>query len=410
VKFLLNTLNKFEHHFQKGGKLERLHPLWEAQMTFLFTPDIVTSRGPHVRDSMDLKRLMITVVFALIPATLLGIYNTGFQTAKAFGDLSMLEHWQIFANGSAVVLPIIIVSYAVGGLWEVVFSIVRKHPVSEGFLVTGLLFPLILPPTIPLWQVAVGVTFGVVIGKEIFGGTGMNILNPALTGRVFLFFSFPGNISGDKVWIFQDASRLFFTSGNTSVVDGFTGATGLLSAAAAPKGQSAAEALSASGMFHDFSLNNLMIGLYPGSIGETSFIAILIGAVILIATGVGSWQIILSVFAGGAATAFFLNLIASPSLPGILSLPVLQHLALGGFAFGAVFMATDPVSASGTAAGKYIYGFLIGVLTILIRVWNPAYPEGMMLSILFMNVFAPLIDYFVVKQNIKRRLKRATAG
>ena len=404
MKFLLKTLNKFDHLFEKGGKLESLHPLWEAQKTFLFTPDILTKTGPHIRDSIDLKRVMITVVAALIPATLFGIYNTGYQTARATGNLASLEHWQIFANGAAMVVPIILVSYITGGIWEVIFAIIRKHPVSEGFLVTGLLVPLIVPPTIPLWQIVVGVSFGVVVGKEIFGGTGMNIFNPALTARVFLFFAFPAEISGDKVWVELSPVWIPF-AGGTSVVDGFTGATALLVSAAA-KGTDVVSALGAFG-YHDFSLNNLAIGLIPGSIGETSAYAILAGAAILVITGIGSWQIIISVIAGGIGMAFFLNQFAGEGLPAILALPPLYHMAMGGFLFGAVFMATDPVTAAGTTTGKYIYGAMIGILTILVRVWNPAYPEGMMLSIIFMNIFAPLIDHYVVQNNIKKRLKRA---
>ena len=402
MKFLLKTLKKFDHHFHPGGKLEKLYPLWEAQSTFLFTPDITTTKGPHVRDSMDLKRLMIMVVFALIPATVFGIYNTGYQTARATGNLASLETWQVFANGAAMVLPIILVSYATGGIWEVVFAIVRKHPVSEGFLVTGLLVPLILPPTIPLWQVALGVSFGVVFGKEIFGGTGMNIFNPALTARIFLFFTFPADMSGDKVWINLSPSWIPFAGGNT--VDGFSGATPLLAAATSNGNITAAlHAIS----FHDFSNWNLFLGLRPGSIGETSIAAILLGALILVVSGVASWKIMAGVVAGGMGMAWFVNLFATDALPAIMAMSPLQHMLVGGFMFGAVFMATDPVSASATETGKYIYGAMIGILTILVRTFNPAYPEGMMLSIIFMNIFAPLIDHFVVQGNIKKRLKRA---
>lgn len=408
MKFLLNQIKKYDHHFQKGGKLERLHPLWEAQNTFLFTPPEKTHHGPHVRDSMDLKRLMITVVVALIPCTLFGIYNAGYQKFLASGaitkmpldHLAMAQHLDIFIAGAILVLPIIIVSYAVGGIWEVIFSIVRKHPVSEGFLVTGLLFPLTLPATIPLWQVAVGISFGVVIGKEIFGGTGMNVLNPALTARVFLFFSFPIDISGDKVWIANTAGH---------VVDGFSGATALL-IAAAPEVTDPIHALTHFSYSQaDFSLHNMFMGFIPGSIGETSTLMCLIGAAVLILTGVGSWRIIVSTIVGAIGMASFLNLFAGPGLPSMLALPPQYHLVMGGFMFGAVFMATDPVSAAQTTAGKWIYGLLVGMLCVLIRVWNPAYPEGMMLSILFMNIFAPLIDYFVVEGNVKRRLRRAEA-
>jgi Na+-transporting NADH:ubiquinone oxidoreductase subunit B len=415
MKFLLKLLQKQDHLFHKGGKLEKLFPLWDAQSTFLFTPDEVTEKGPHVRDSIDLKRVMITVVFALLPPTLFSFYNTGFQMARAYGEVEMLTWWQMFANGAIANLPIILVSYATGGLWEGLFAVIRRHKISEGFLVTGLLFPLTLPSTIPLWQVAVGVSFGVVIGKEIFGGTGMNILNPALTGRVFLFFSFPADISGAKVWIREyHPDRLPFLDGlmfhdaSRALVDGYSGATALLSAADTAVGGNPVANLAGTGGFLHFDFMSLFIGLVPGSMGETSALACLIGAAILILTGVGSWRIIVSTVAGGVAMAYFLNLVAGPNLPGFLAIPPHYHLVMGGFLFGAVYMATDPVSAAATTGGKYIYGALIGMLCILIRVWNPAYPEGMMLSILFMNIFAPLIDHFVVQRNIKRRLKRAT--
>lgn len=416
MKFLLKQIHKHDHLFQKGGKLERLYPLWEAQNTFLFTPPLKTKNGPHVRDSIDLKRLMITVVVALIPATIFGIYNTGYQQLVALGQvpfdvavgaLTVDQHINILIHGAVLVLPIIVVSYAVGGIWEVVFSIVRRHPVSEGFLVTGLLFPLTLPATIPLWQVALGVTFGVVIGKEIFGGTGMNILNPALTARVFLFFSFPTDISGEEPWIALDNTLLGLTG--QSAVDGFSGATALL-VAAAPEVTNPIGALSNfSYPAVNFSLENMFLGFIPGSIGETSTLAILIGAAILIITGVGSWQIMAGTILGAVGMAFFLNQFAGPDMPSMLALPPHYHLVMGGFMFGTVFMTTDPVSAAQTGKGKWIYGLLIGILCILIRVWNPAYPEGMMLAILFMNIFAPLIDHYVVEGNVKRRLQRAEA-
>jgi Na+-transporting NADH:ubiquinone oxidoreductase subunit B len=408
VKFLLKQIKKNDHLFEKGGKLERLYPLWEAQNTFLFTPPLKTKHGPHVRDSIDLKRLMITVVVALIPVTLFGIYNAGFQQALAnggltrsgLGALDLMGHLNVFIEGAILVLPIILVSYAVGGIWEAAFSIIRKHPISEGFLVSGLLFPLTLPPTIPLWQVALGISFGVIIGKEIFGGTGMNILNPALTARVFLYFSFPVDISGDKVWIAHGAD----------VVDTFSGATALL-ISADPSTVNPIQAMNNFGYSQaDFSFSSLFYGLIPGSIGETSALLILIGAVILLATGVGSWQIMLSTVVGAVGTAAFLNLFASESLPSMLAVPPHYHLVMGGFLFGTVYMTTDPVSAAQSTTGKYIYGLLIGVLTVLIRVLNPAYPEGIMLAILFMNIFAPLIDHYVVEGNIKRRLQRAEAN
>ncbi|MBU43111.1 MAG: NADH:ubiquinone reductase (Na(+)-transporting) subunit B [Spirochaetaceae bacterium] len=416
MKFLLKQIHKNDHLFQKGGKLERLHPVWEAQNTFLFTPPIKTKNGPHVRDSIDLKRLMITVVVALVPATLFGIYNAGYQQLLAIGHipldaavsaLSTDQHLTIMLHGAALVLPIILVSYAVGGIWEAVFSVVRKEPISEGFLVTGLLFPLTLPATIPLWQVAIGISFGVVIGKEIFGGTGMNILNPALTARVFLFFSFPTDISGEEPWIALN-NPLLGVAGQ-SAVDGFSGATALL-VAAAPDVTNPIQAMSNFGYAGShFSLESMFIGFIPGSIGETSTLACLIGAAILIITGVGSWQIMVSTVIGAVAMAAFLNMFAGPDLPSMLALPPEYHLVMGGFMFGTVFMTTDPVSAAQTTLGKYIYGALIGILCVLIRVWNPAYPEGMMLAILFMNIFAPLIDHYVVEGNIKRRLQRAEA-
>lgn len=395
MKFLKDLLHKNAHHFAKGGKLEKLYPLWEAQETFLFTPTTTTSQGPHVRDGLDSKRLMMTVIWALIPCVLFGAYNTGLQAAMASGQPSATP-WQLLFDGLLTILPIILTSYAVGGLWEVVFAVVRKHEINEGFLVTGLLFPLVLPPTIPLWQVAAGISFGVVIGKEIFGGTGMNVLNPALTARAFLYFSFPAQISGDKVWI---------------AADGVSGATALAHAAGTPQGGNAVEHLMASTQTLDYhhDLMSMVLGTIPGSIGETSALACLLGAFVLIVTGVGSWRIMLSCLGGAWLTALLFNQLAGPNLPGFFSLPAHYHLVMGGLMFGAVFMATDPVSATRTQTGKWIYGFLIGALTILIRLVNPAYPEGVMLAILFMNVFAPLIDHFVVQVNVNRRMRRVKA-
>ncbi len=413
MKFLLQLLEKKDHLFAKGGPLERLHPLWDAQNTFLFSTNESAEHAPHVRDSMDLKRLMILVVFALMPCLLFSFYNTGYQSALAYGEQEELLWWQLFLNGLMINLPIILVSYAVGGLWEALFAIVRRHKISEGFLVTGLLFPLTLPPTIPLWQVAVGISFGVVIGKEVFGGTGMNILNPALTARVFLFFSFPADISGAEVWtkLFDDTSlfaSFLYHDWSREVIDGFSGATALLRIADAPLGSNPLQALQGAGAEGGlYSWSQLFIGLVPGSMGETSALMCLAGAAILILTGVGSWQIICSCILGAIGTAALLRLTAAPDLPSFLALPVHYHLVMGGFLFGAVFMATDPVSAAATAKGKWIYGALVGALCILIRIWNPAYPEGMMLAILFMNIFAPLIDHFVVQAHIQRRRKRA---
>lgn len=404
MKFLGNLLHKNEHLFLKGGKLEKFYPLYEATESFLFTPKTVTSGRVHVRDGLDSKRLMIMVVLALLPCVLFGIYNAGLQQAIVEGsERNMVD---IMKNGLLAVMPIVIVSYAVGGVWEVLFAVVRRHEINEGFLVTGLLFPLTLPPTIPLWQVAVGISFGVVIGKEIFGGTGMNILNPALTARAFLYFSYPVQISGDQVWVTGISDKL------ATGADGITGATPLAVAASTPAGQDVTTALSAvSDQFNNvsYSMNDMFIGTIPGSIGETSALAILIGAVILIASGVGSFRIMASVVVGTVVTAFGLNAMATDSLPGILTTSPLEHLLMGSVLFGAVFMATDPVSAARSNTGKYIYGFLIGVLTVLIRLWNPAYPEGTMLAILFMNIFAPLIDHYVVQRNVKRRLSRVQA-
>jgi len=394
VKFLHDIFKKNEHHFLKGGKLEKFFPLWEAQESFLFSPKAVTTSKVHVRDSLDSKRMMSMVIVALLPCILFGAYNVGLQQALAAGaDTSNIMG--LFGTGMIKILPIIVVSYAVGGIWEVVFAVVRGHEINEGFLVTGILFPLILPATIPLWQVAVGVSFGVVIGKEIFGGTGMNVLNPALTARAFLYFAYPVQISGDAVWV----------ATGEKVVDSFSGATPLAVAAATPNGGSVTESLQNFG-YQAYDVGSMFIGTIPGSIGETSALACLIGAAILFLCGVGSWRIIVGVLGGAVITTVGLNSVAGADLPGFLSATPLEHLCMGGLLFGAVFMATDPVSASRTNTGKWIYGILIGVLTILIRIWNPAYPEGVMLAILFMNIFAPLIDHFVVKRNITRRLSR----
>jgi Na+-transporting NADH:ubiquinone oxidoreductase subunit B len=344
----------------------------------------------HVRDAVDSKRLMITVVVALIPCILFGMWNIGFQKLAALGQatgfLACLGH------GAWHMLPIILVSYAVGGFWEVLFAIVRKHEINEGFLVTGMLFPLVCPPTLPLWMVAAGISFGIVIGKEVFGGTGMNILNPALTARAFCFFAYPAFMSGDEVWTAVDP---------TKAVDGWSGATPL-AVAAQSHGPDVVAAIQSAG----YTLREAFLGLIPGSMGEVSAAACLLGALILLATGVAAWRIMISMVAGGIAGALLMNAVAGPSSAGIMHLPWIWHLCVGGFAFGAVFMATDPVSAAATHTGKLIYGFLIGVLAILVRAVNPAYPEGVMLAVLFMNVFAPLVDHFVVRGNIRRRLAR----
>ncbi len=402
MKFLRAILDKQARHFEKGGKLEKLHPLWEANDTFLFTPGKVTEGAPHVRDGVDLKRIMIAVVVALIPCILMAMYNTGYQANVALAKGAQpLGTWRdaviaalgigyspgnvlvCFFHGALYFVPVLVVTYAVGGGWEVVFAIVRKHEVNEGFLVTGMLFPLILPPTIPLWQVALGISFGVVIGKEIFGGTGMNIWNPALTSRIFLFFSYPGSF---------DKSRDFIA------VDGYTNATWLLRIH-----ETTEEAFTEA-----FGWLEAFLGFIHGAMGETSTLACLLGAALLIVTGVGAWRIMAGVTLGTTLMVILLNLVGSETDPAF-GLPFYWHFVLGSWAFGTVFMATDPVTSPYTNTGRWIYGLLIGVFIILVRVVNPAFPEGVMLSILLMNVFASLIDHFVVQATIKRRLARYAA-
>jgi Na+-transporting NADH:ubiquinone oxidoreductase subunit B len=391
--------------FEKGGKFERLYPLFEAGDTFARTPGDVTPSAPHVRDSIDQKRLMIFVIYALLPCILFGIWNAGnqFNINNNVEDATLMTD---LLRGSAMVLPIILVSYLVGGLWEVLFALVRRHEINEGFLVTGMLFPLVLPPTLPLWQVAVGVSFGIVIGKEIFGGVGYNILNPALTARAFLFFAYPAQISGDTVWVGTaktafDNNIIFGTVAEN--VDGVTMATPLAVAAAVEKGGDAVQAMAEQG----FTLLNMTLGNIPGCIGSTSVIAILLGMGFLILTGIGSWRVMVSGIIGCVAMGALFNVL--PLDNAFAAMPFVYHLVMGGFLFGIVFMATDPVSCAATNTGKIIYGFLIGVLTVLIRVANPAYPEGAMLAILFMNVMAPLIDHFVVQAHIKKRTAYARA-
>jgi Na+-transporting NADH:ubiquinone oxidoreductase subunit B len=399
MKFLRKFLDKQEKHFEKGGKLGGLYYLYEAIDSFLYTPGKPAPGASHIRDAIDFKRIMMVVVYALVPAVLVGLYNTGYQANLLLGkmDAAALQEqgWRVglltglglgvdpgnlfacFIHGLLYFLPIYIVTLAAGGFWEVLFACVRKHEVHEGFLVTSLLFPLILPPTIPLWQVALGISFGVVIGKEVFGGVGMNIFNPALMGRAFLFFAYPANISGDAVWV---------------AVDGVSKATPLAQVA---------------GGVADNALTwwDAFVGIIPGSIGETSTLACLIGAVILIVTGVGSWRIMASITVGMAGTAMLFKLIGSTTNL-MFGLDPLWHFVLGGFAFGMVFMATDPVSAAITKKGKYVYGLLIGIMVVMVRVVNPAYPEGMMLAILFGNMFAPVIDRIFISKNIKRRKLR----
>jgi len=394
MKFLLKMHDQIRPLFTKGGKFERMYPLFEAQDTFMFTPDEVTHGAPHARDALDIKRTMITVVLALLPVVFFGIWNVGHQynVVNQTGITGMVGD---LIRGAIIVMPIILMSYVVGGIWEVAFALVRKHPINEGFLVTGLLFPLTLPPTIPLWQVAVGISFGVVIGKEVFGGTGFNVLNPALTARAFLFFAYPVQISGDTVWtkIATDSSGL---------IEGFTGATPLAVAAIVPAGANVIDALHHAD-YAGFDWMRMFIGTIGGSIGESSTLACLIGAAILIIFGIGSWRIMLGSVLGLSAMAFGLNLLPADQYKGFTQLPFYYHWVMGGFAFGTVFMATDPVSAAATNRGKWIYGFLIGVMVVLIRVTNPAYPEGVMLAILFLNVLAPLIDHLVVQSHIRQR-------
>ena len=406
MKALRDVFQKIEPQFEKGGKYEKFYALFEVFDTFLFQPDTVTSNGAHVRDGIDLKRVMITVWLAVFPAMFVGMWNVGFQANTAMAQMGIESvttwHgfiielfagydpnsvWDNFWHGAAYFLPIYITTFLVGITWEILFAIVRGHEVNEGFFVTSILFALIVPPSIPLWQVALGISFGVVLGKEVFGGTGKNFLNPALTGRAFLFFAYPAQISGDAVW---------------TAVDGFSGAT-LLSQAAQSGHASFVDAWGNSLTWFDAAY-----GTVQGSIGEVSTVAILMGAAVLLWTGIAAWRIMAGVFLGMIATSLLFNIIGSDTNP-MFALPWYWHMVLGGFAFGTVFMATDPVSAAMTNNGKWFFGMLIGLMVVLIRVVNPAFPEGMMLAILFANLFAPLFDHFVVQANIKRRVQRNVA-
>lgn len=401
MKFLRDALDKVKPNFEPGGKWEKFYYIYEAHDTLLFAPNHTTNNnGVQIKDAIDMKRMMMTVIIAMLPCLLFGIYNVGYQHYLALGQPDAALGSMIWV-GLYKVIPIVVVSYLAGLSTEFTFATIRRHPVNEGFLVTGMLIPLVMPPDIPLWQVALATIFAVIIAKEAFGGTGMNILNVALTARAFLYFAYPGQISGD-VWTYI---------GDGDAVAGFSGATPLsIGAEAVTNGTSVVESLNSfnygNGLAEGiYSAQNLFMGFYPGSIGATSVLMCLIGAGVLIFTGVGSWKIIVSVFAGALGMGALLNVFGGNAF---MDLPSYYHLIIGGMAFGAVFMATDPVSAAQTEVGKWIYGFLIGVLTVLIRVLNPAYPEGIMLAILFMNVFAPLVDYYVVKANKKRRLQRAT--
>ncbi|CAB0149498.1 Na(+)-translocating NADH-quinone reductase subunit B [Pseudidiomarina piscicola] len=395
---LKNYLERIEPNFEKGGKYEKWYALYEAAATIFYTPGLVTKKATHVKDHVDLKRIMILVWMMTFPAMFWGMYNVGNQAALALaGGYELADVWQVglfqlfggdFANagwgtkmfyGACFFVPVYATTFIVGGFWEVVFATVRKHEINEGFFVTSVLFALTLPATMPLWQVALGITFGVVIGKEIFGGTGRNFLNPALTGRAFLYFAFPAQISGDKVW---------------TAVDGFSGAT-LLGQAAIGENY-----------FDNMDMWwNAFLGNIQGSMGEVSTLMILIGGLALIYFRIASWRIVFGTFIGMVALSLLFNVIGSDTNT-MFQMPWYWHLVVGGFAFGMMFMATDPVSASFTNKAKFAYGFLIGAMTVLIRVVNPAYPEGIMLAILFANVFAPLFDHFVVQANIKRRLAR----
>jgi len=400
MKGLRNFLDKLEPLFTRGGRFEKFGAMFEMVDTLLYSPADITRGSPHVRDALDLKRVMFIVVVAATPVAMVGMWNTGFQANAAMAALGIewapgwrgamlallgagydpASIYDNFLHGLLYFLPIYIVTMVAGGFWEVVFASVRNHEVNEGFLVTGFLFALILPPAIPLWQVALGISFGVVIGKEVFGGTGKNFLNPALVGRAFLYFAYPIQMSGDAVW---------------TPVDGFSGAT--------PLGISAVEGMS--GLLDSgLTYTQAVVGQMQGSLGETSLVACLIGAVVLVYSGIASWRVMIAVFAGLIIPALLFT--SGDSANPMMSMPWHWHIALGGFAFGAIFMATDPVSAPDTLLGHWIYGLLVGALTWVIRVVNPAFPEGIMLAILFGNIFAPIIDYLVIRSNIKRRMKR----
>ncbi len=394
MKFIQNLLDKARPAVTTG-KLKPLYPLHNAIETLMFVPAHTTHSGAHVRDSIDLKRTMFTVIIALIPALLFGMWNTGYWHHVATGEAATATLMDNVLYGAGKLLPMIIVTYTFGLGVEILFSYLRKHPVNEGFLVSGMLIPLIMPADIPLWMVAVSTVFAVLIGKEVFGGTGMNILNPALTARAFAFFAYPSWMSGDKVWIGGMKAG--------EAVDGFSGATAL--------GQFAAGDVTPQVGEHALSPMDAFLGFIPGSMGETSALLILIGGLYLIYTGIGSWKIMLSGVIGAIVMGLVFNAVApyaiSPEQQAFMGIPFYYHLIYGSFAFGIVFMATDPVSAAQTDRGKWIYGFLVGIFCIMIRVFNPAYPEGVMLAILFMNVMAPLIDHYVVQANVKKRKKRA---
>ena len=391
MKLIQRIFNSQRRHFEEGGRLVRFYPFFESMETIFFSPADVTREGPQVRDSLDVKRFMTIVILALIPHLLFGIYSNGFRASIATGYVP--DAWQAWGRGFVIVLPLILVTYGVGFFWELVFAVVRKHSISEGLFVTCMLYPLTLPATIPLWQAALGISFGIVIGKEVFGGTGRNFLNPALTGRAFLFFAYPSQMSGDKVWTVVERAQ-------SAAVDAFSGATPLAVAALTQNYEKIELSLAKAG----YTFGTLFWGSYPGSIGATSTFLCLLGAVFLVAVGIASYRIIGGGVLGVLATGWVLNLCAGGASSAWMSLNPFYHLVMGGAAFGIAYMATDPVSAPDMNSAKWIYGFAIGSLTVLIRVFNPAYAEGVMLAILFMNLLAPLMDIIEVKARLKKRI------
>ena len=388
IKFLRKILDANAHRFENNGVLEKLYPLYEATDTILFSTDEVTKSGPHIRDGIDIKRVMILVVIALIPLYIFGAMNVGVQNGIAMGVER--TNWEQFWYGFHKIIPIITIAFITGAFWEILFAVVRKHPISEGFLVTCALIPLVMPASIPLWQVSIATSFGIVIGKEIFGGVGMNIFNPALVARAFLFFTYPGRISGDKVWVIGP--------------DGYSGATAL-AVPAAEVNQHAVSLLNGVTQF-DYSWWNMLVGWIPGSIGETSKLLIIMGAIFLAITKIANWRVMAGSLIGLGVTAYLTNLMAPFSSNTMLSLPAHYHLVMGGFLFGMAYMATEPVTGCHTNQGRWVYGILFGMLTVIVRAINPAYPEGTMLAILLLNAFASLIDWFVIQSNIKRRVAR----
>ena len=396
MKFLRNIFDSAHKTPNSSEKTKKFFPLVDAFDTLMFTPNHVTNKGSHVRDAMDLKRTMMLVIIALVPCLLFGIYNTGYQHYRVLGELEIISFWEIILKGALVVLPLVVVSYGAGLFVEFIFAIKNGHTVQEGFLVSGMLIPLCMPADVPLWMVAVATIFAVVIGKEVFGGTGMNILNVALTARAFLFFAHPTKMSGNEVWVTG-----FSEMKAGGLVDSSSGATALGDLASFMQDTPALENTQA--FQAKYSFIDCFLGFIPGSVGETSALMCLIGAALLLWTGIASWRVISSFFIGGFVMATILNLVGGN---GYFELPALHQLMIGGFMFGMVFMATDPVTAAHTNAGKFVYGFLGGFLGILIRMVNPAYPEGIMLAILIANVFAPLIDHVVIQSNINKRLKR----